>query len=149
VKIRHVIGILVSAAAAGSCSLDVPTETNTINVFLDLEKGYLPVGDSVRIRVIVSNVGFEPVSLTGPSDCLLYTEVVDNQGTVLWHSNTNCVGSIVTESVVVGVDRTQSFMWNGTNLAGARLTGGFYLVIGAARLSGTAYRGPAVSISLE
>jgi hypothetical protein len=50
---------------------------------------------------------------------------------VLWHSNTNCVGSIVTESVVVGVDRTQSFMWNGTNLAGARLTGGFYLVIGA------------------
>ena len=48
-----------------------------------------------------------------------------------------------------GFEKTQTVTWNGTNLAGARLTAGFYHIRGIARVTGSAYIGPPLSVSLE
>lgn len=136
--------------SAVSCSLDVPSNVDSINVFVGVDLvGPLQVGDSVTITTTARNVGFDPLTLNGPSDCLLYVEVINSLGAVVWHSNTACVGTIVSEPLVVGTDKVQTFVWKGTGLAGARLTGGYYQIRGAARLSGAAYLGPAIGIAVE
>lgn len=149
-RIFRVLGVLAVALTAGSCSLDVPDEdTLSINIYVDMDKGTLGFEEVVNILVTARNVGFEPLTLSGPSDCLLSVDVLNNQGSVIWHSRTDCTGGTISEELVVGVDKVQSFQWNGNNLAGARLTGGLYHVRGVVRLDGTVHNGPPVSISLE
>ena len=84
--------------------------------------------------ITARNVGYEAFTLTGPSDCLLFLEVLDSQGNVVWHSNGTCAGQTVTEALAPGEDKVRSIMWNGSNLAGARLPPGFYHVRGVARV---------------
>lgn len=151
-RFRDVIGAGLVVLSAASCSLDVPSNVDTINVFVGVDlDGALQVGDSVTITVTARNVGVDPLTLNGPSDCLLYAEVVNSLGSVVWRSNTpsNCGGNIVNVDLVVGVDRVQTFVWRGTSDAGERVSSGYYQVRGAARLTGAAYLGPSIGIAVE
>lgn len=148
-RFRRVMGAWLAALLATSCSLGSTADAGSINLYLEVDKGTLPVGESMTITVTARNVGYDVLTLTGPSDCLLYIEVLNNQGIVVWNSNGGCTGSTVTEDLAVGRDKVQSFTWNGSNLAGARLSSGFYHIRGVARVTGSAYFGPPVSVSLE
>ncbi|HEY5546537.1 MAG TPA: hypothetical protein VIK50_10820 [Gemmatimonadaceae bacterium] len=148
-RFRRVIGAWMVALLATSCSLGSTAEAGSINLYLEVDKGTLPIGETMTITVTARNVGYDPLTLTGPSDCLLYVDVLDNQGSVVWNSKGGCAGSTVTEEIVAGQDKIQSFFWNGTSLAGARLASGFYHIRGVAQVTGAAYVGPLLSISLE
>lgn len=137
------------ALLATSCSLGSPADAGSINLYLEVDKATLARDDSMKITVTARNVGYDPLTLTGPSDCLLYVEVLSNQGLIVWNSNGECTGSTVTEDLVAGQDKIQSFLWNGSNFAGARLASGYYRIRGVARVTGATYLGPQLSISLE
>lgn len=152
VRFRHFIGACTLAllSTSTSCKLgDATEDTGSINLYIEVDKPTLAIGETMTITVLARNVGFDPLSLTGQSDCLLYVEVLNNQGQVVWHSNGGCSGSVVTEEIAPGADKVQSFTWGGSNLAGARLGAGFYHVRPIARLTGGAHLGPTASIALE
>ena len=148
-RFRGVIGAFSGILLAASCSLSDPEDAGSINLYLDVDKGTLHDGESMTITVRALNVGYSPVTLTGPSDCLLYIEIFSNQGEIVWHSQGQCVGETVTEELVPGFEKTHSVIWDGTNLAGARLSAGFYHIRGIARVTGATYIGPPLSVSLE
>lgn len=150
-RFRHLLGAAVLALAAGSCSLNVdPTDAGTLNVFIDISDSQLTVGqESITITVTARNVGDDPLTLTGPANCLLFVEVREIQGTLVWDSNGTCQGTIVTETLAVGAERVQSFTWNGTNLAGAPLAPGLYNVRAVARVAGGAYVSPSLTVALD
>ncbi len=143
------IGSLATVLLAASCSLGDPVDAGSINVDVNMDRGTLPIGEAVVVTVTARNVGYDPLTLTGPSDCLLYIEVLSTQGQVVWHSNGQCVGSTVTNEILAGDDYVQQFTWTGVNLGGARLASGYYHVRGVARVTGAAYIGPVRSIALE
>ena len=122
-RFRHVLGACALALAAVSCSLEVdPMGATAINVFIDVSDAQLTVGqETITLTVTARNVGDKVLTLTGPANCLLFIEVRDTQGSLVWDSNASCQGTTVTEELAVGVDRVQTFTWNGTNLAGAPL----------------------------
>ena len=150
-RFRHVLGACALALAAVSCSLDVdPTAAGTINVFIDVSDPQLTVGqESIILTVTARNVGDSPLTLTGPSNCLLFVEVRNPQGNEVWNSNGSCQGATVSEQLAVGAERVQSFTWDGTNLAGAGLAPGPYIVRAVARLAGGAYVSPPATIALD
>lgn len=151
VRFRHVLGACALAQTAVSCSLEVdPTAAGTINVFIDVSDSQLTVGqESITFTVTARNVGNDPLTFTGPSDCLLFVEVRDRQGTLVWSSNGSCQGAIVTEELAVGAEKVQAFAWAGTNLAGAGLAPGLYGVRAVARVTGGAYVSPMVAVALD
>ena len=148
-RFRRVIGAFSGVLLAASCSLGNSEDAGSVNLYLDVDKGTLPVGESMTITVRALNVGYNAVTLTGPSDCLLYVEILNGQGQVVWHSQGQCVGQTVTEELVPGFEKTKNITWDGTNLAGARLSAGFYHIRGIARVTGSPYIGPPLSVSLE
>ena len=149
-RFRHVLGASALALAAVSCSLGTTVDAGFINVFIDVSDSQLTVGqESITFTLTARNVGDSPLTLTGPSDCLLFVEVRDTQGNVVWNSNGSCVGAQVTETVAVGADKVQSVIWNGVNLAGAFLGPGPYSVRAVARVTGGAYVSPSTTISLD
>lgn len=137
------------ALLSTSCSLGDAVDAGSINVYVEVDKATLGIGESMTITLTARNVGFEPLSLTGPSDCLMYIEVLTNQGQVVWSSNGACAGATVTEEVSPGADKVQAFTWDGTSLAGSRLAAGFYHIRPVARVTGAPYVGPLVSVALE
>lgn len=148
-RFRHVIGACALAVLSTSCSLGDVTDAGSINLYVEVDKSTLSVGETMAITVTARNVGFEPLSLTGQSNCLLYVEVLNNQGQVVWNSNTACAGAVVSEEVAAGAEKVQSFTWDGTNQAGGRLGAGFYHIRPVARVTAQTYIGPLVSVALE
>jgi hypothetical protein len=148
VHLRHVVGAGALTLLAASCSLGNPEEAPAINLFLEVDKAVLQSGEAMTITVTAQNVGYGPVSLTGPSDCLLYTEVLNAQGQVVWHSNGACTGGSVTVSLAPGEARTQSFTWDGSNLNGAQLGPDLYFIRPVVRMTGAPYVGSARSVSI-
>ena len=148
-KFRGITVFLAGIVLASACSLGDSQDAGSINLYLAVDKSTLTAGDSMKITVTARNVGFDPVTLTGPSDCLLYIEILNQQGTVIWHSNGNCSGSNVTEQLDAGQDEVKVITWYGVNLAGGRPLGGYYTVRGIARVTGGAYIGPPLTIALE
>ena len=150
-RFRSVIGAFSGILLAAACSLGDADDAGSVNLYLDVDKGTLPVGESMTITVRALNVGYDPVTLTGPSDCLLYVEILNNTGQIVWTSQGQgqCIGQTVTEELVPGFEKTKNITWDGTNLAGARLTAGFYHIRGIARVTGAPYIGPPLSVSLE
>ncbi len=148
-RFRRVLGAWMVALLATSCSLGGPADAGSINLYLEVDDSQLTVGvDSMTITATARNVGFDPLTLTGPSDCLLYVEVLDRQGTVVWGTNRVC-GSMVTEELAAGQEKIQSFVWKGYNFAGGVLSPGLYYIRGVARVTGAAYIGPLLSVALD
>lgn len=136
------------ALMSSSCSLGSSADAGSITVNIAVDKGSLDIDESVTITVTARNVGYEPLTLTGPSDCLMFIEVRDSQGQVVWSSNGGCTGSTVTEEILPGQDKVQPFTWDGSNLAGQRLAGGYYYIRAVARVTGGAYASQPISIAL-
>ena len=142
------MGAWAAALLATSCSLEPVVEAGSVNVSVEVDRVELPLGQSVTVTVTALNVGNDPVTLTGPSDCLLYVDIINTQGLVVWHSNGACSSNTVTESIAAGRNKIQTFVWSGTDLSGVRVTAGFYLVRGVARTTGTWSTGPTLSIAV-
>jgi len=149
VGIRRLVPILTGVLLAASCSLDVTDDVGSIVLYLEVDKGTLPQDESLTVTVTARNVGYSRLTLTGPSDCLLFIEILDSDGLIVHSSTTACVGETVTEELEAGADKVQSFVWNGTTQAGSRAPSGLYAVRGIARVTGDAYRGPSLTIAVE
>jgi len=150
VRFRHVPGVLALALAAVSCSLDTPLDAGAPEVLIELSDDQLTVGqESITITVTLRNVGYGAVTLTGPSDCLLFAEALTQQGSQVWSSNAGCSGANVTEEIASGQTKTQSFSWGGTNTLGQGLAAGVYVVRGVARTADRATVGLALTVSLD
>ena len=147
-KFRQVVSTMAVALVTGSCSLGSPQDDALLNLFLEVNDAQLAVDEEMTITVTARNVAVEPVELTGPNNCLLFIEVLDNQGAIVWNSNSQC-GATVTETVLVGADKVQVFTWAGINQAGARLTGGFYHIRAIARLATSLHFSELLSVALE
>ena len=149
-RFRHVLGVSALALAAASCSLGTSVDAGFINVFIDVSDSQLTVGqESVTFTLTARNVGDDPFTLTGPSDCLLFVEVRDTQGNVVWHSNGACQGANVVETLAVDAEKVQTVTWNGSSLAGAFLAPGLYNVRAVARVTGGAYVSPSATVALD
>ena len=148
---RHVMSALLLALSTASCSLGDSVDAGSINVFVAVDDAQLTVGEeTITFTVTARNVGYDPLTLTGPSDCLLYVEIFNTQGTMVWSSvQGSCQGATVTEEIAAGQSKDQSFPWNGVNVAGAYLAPGLYLVRGVARTPGTSSVGPALTVALD
>ena len=150
VRFRHIVGACVLSLAAMSCSLSEPGEQGVMNVLIDVSDSQLTVGqESVTFTVTALNVGYEPLTLSGPSDCLLFVEVRDVQGSVVWNSNSSCLGPTVAEVLAAGAQRDQTFSWNGTNLGGVPLAPGLYNARAVARVADGTFVSSSTSISLD
>jgi uncharacterized repeat protein (TIGR01451 family) len=151
VHFRHVMSALLLALSTASCSLGDSVDAGSINVFVAVDDAQLTVGEeTITFTVTARNVGYDPLTLTGPSDCLLHVEIFNTQGTMVWSSvQGSCQGATVTEEIAAGQSKDQSFPWNGVNVAGAYLAPGLYLVRGVARTPGTSSVGPALTVALD
>jgi hypothetical protein len=135
---------------ATSCSLGDVTDAGSINIYLDVNDAQLTVGqDTVTFTVTARNVGFDPLSFSGPSDCLLYVEVFNSIGSVVWSSNTTCVGQTVTEELAAAEDKVMTIRWDGRTTAGSFLAPGLYLVRPVARTTPSATLGPPLTVALD
>ena len=148
-RFRQVVSALAVAVVTGSCSLGDPLDAGVLNLFVGVDKSTLGQNESMMITVTARNVGFDPIQLTGPANCLLAVDVLDNEGAVVWNSNFSCPGPSISEDLVVGTDKIQTFEWNGTNQAGGWPGSGFYHVRAVARLSNQTYFSPLLSVALE
>ena len=150
-RLRHVIGAAMLAIPGTSCSLGEPTEASSLNVYVEVDKVTLLREDLMTITVTARNVGYDPLTLTGPSDCLLYVQVIHPNGQTVWNSSTTggCVGNTVVETLNPGMDKVQSLQWNGVGSQGVRVDPGTYVVRPVARLASQAYFGPGLSIVVE
>jgi len=151
VRFRRVLAACALALATVSCSLEVaPTGSSSINVFIDVSDAQLTVGqETITLTVTARNVGNKIITLTGPANCLLFVEVRDTQGLLVWDSTGSCQGGSVTEELAIGAERVQSVTWNGTNQTGAPLAPGNYTVRAVARVTGGAYVSPSATIALD
>lgn len=136
------------ALLSSSCSLGSTSDAGLIAVYVAVDKGTLDIDESVTITATARNVGYDALTLTGPSDCLMFIEVRDAQGQVVWNSNGGCTGSTVTEEILPGQDKVQPFTWDGSSLAGQRLAGGYYYIRAVARVTSGAYASQSVTIAL-
>ncbi len=144
-RLRHVIGAGSLALLLISCSLGDSADTRSINVFVEVDKSVLPIGESLTIITRAKNVGYDPLTLTGPSNCLMWVEILTSAGQVIWRSDTQCSSTSVTETLAPGAEKSQTFIWPGTNQDGGQLSGDFHLQP-VARLSTGATAGPLVTI---
>jgi hypothetical protein len=150
VRLRHVLGACALALLATSCSLGDSTDAGSINLYIDVSDSQLTVGQEVvTFTVTARNVGYDPLTFTGPGGCLLYLEIYDSSGSLVWSSNGSCQPGTVTEELAAGQDKVQSIEWDGRNTAGAFLAPGLYLVRPVARTTGTATIGPPLTVALD
>lgn len=152
-QLRHVMGMLAAVVAVSACSLETGDEGPQVAIYVSLDKGTLQSAsetelDTVMVTVTALNVGYSPFSLSGPSDCLVYMEVYDNDDNRVYSSAATCTGQQVTEELPEGEDKVLTFPWNGTNTAGARVPDGFYRIIGVAAITGRTYVGTPASIAV-
>lgn len=149
-RFRHVIVACCLALLGTSCSLGDAVDAGSINIYLGVDDAQLTVGqDTVTFTVTARNVGFDPLSFTGPSDCLLFVEIFNSTGTVVWNSNTACTGQTVTEELAAAQDKVMAIRWDGRNNAGSFLAPGLYLVRPVARTTGSASIGPPLTVALD
>jgi flagellar hook capping protein FlgD len=150
VRFRHVLAASALALASSSCKLGDVTDAGTINIYLGVNDSQLTVGqESITITVTTRNVGYTPLTLTGPSDCLVFIEIRDHQGGLVFNSNVVCTGAQVTEEIAAGADKVQQFTWDGSNTAGAALPPGLYNIRAVARVTGGAYASPPITVALD
>lgn len=147
-RLRHVIGAGSLALLFTSCSLGDSTDTNSIFVFIEVSKSTLPIGESMTIIARAKNVGYDPLTLSGPSNCLLWVEILNTAGQVVWRSDTACNPDSVTETIEPGEEESQSFTWAGTNQDGGQLHGDFSIKP-IVRLTGLATAGQPISVRVE
>lgn len=132
-----------------SCSLGGP-EPSSISLSLEIDKEILAIGETMQITATATNFGYEPLSLTGPTGCLIYFQVQPAAGGIsVYNSSDGCTGVTVTEEIASGAQKTQVFVWEGLGSNGVRLGSGQYILRGNVRVTGNTYLGPALAFRIE
>lgn len=139
---------LVAIALVSCDSLDVGDD-QAVALFLELSTTTIPLGGSIQATVTVQNVGSDEVLLSGPSDCLLYIEVLNSSATRVYSSAFACSGATVTESLAPGLERTATTTWDGTSNQGSRLPPGDYHLRPVVLLTSGAYAQPGANVNVE
>jgi len=135
---------------ATSCSLDVPTDVGNIAIYLEVDKATLPLEESVTITARARNVGYDTITLTGKSDCLVFIQVLNSAGLIVYNAEQTCTGQTVTRNLEAGADQVATFVWDGRNQAGSRVPSGLYTIRAIAQVTGDPYLGTEpLSIALE
>ncbi len=148
--IRNLLGVLALPLTVLSCSLDVPNDVGNIVIYLSVDKETVHLDETVTVTATVKNVGYDGVTLTGPSDCLVYIQIRDSNGVTMYDAGKGCVGQSVTEALAGGEEQSRSFVWNATTPTGVRAPLGFYTIRAFARLAGSLYLSPSsIYIAVE
>jgi hypothetical protein len=133
-----------------SCNaLETDPERERLTILTSVDKSTLGLNETMSIAVTVHNVGLEALPLTGPSDCLIFIEVLDTDGDRRYTSASQCSGNTVTEEIAAGAQRTASFLWDGNANSGSRLPSGLYLLRPIVLLSSGARPGLGEEIAIE
>ena len=106
-----------------------------LDIQLSLSTSTLPNGQTTDITVTARNSGEGPISLEGPSDCLLAIRILNSAGTVVYNTDRNCSGATISAQLGGGQQRTQTFTWNGSSNAGVRVPSGSYTIEAIVRLA--------------
>jgi hypothetical protein len=143
--------VLSAAAclAAVSCSLDEPVSEVTLAVTFGVSAPTVPTGGTIEVSVTARNYGSAPVTLSAPSQCLLFFQVHAVGGNVMFRSFDECVGNSTTQVIPPGEEFSMSFQWDGRGSTGARLVGGTYLLRAGALLGASAILGSSGTINVE
>lgn len=133
-----------------SCNaLETDPGQERLTILTTLDKPSLGPGETVSIVVTVHNVGLEALSLTGPSDCLIFIEALNTDGDRYYTSASQCSGNTVTEEIAAGAQRTANFVWGGNANSGGRVPSGVYLLRPIVMLSRGSRPGAGETILVE
>ncbi|HWP03847.1 MAG TPA: hypothetical protein VNL96_10350 [Gemmatimonadaceae bacterium] len=141
------IAMVALASLLGSCDPLAPGGSG-VELYLELDKTTLPVGETMTILARARNVGVKTITLAGPRDCLIYFEVFASGGAKVYTSDV-CSGPMVTEELQPDEEKPQVFVWDGSSNSGIRLGTGIYMLRAVVRVQNDPYAGPGVNIRIE
>jgi hypothetical protein len=120
-----------------------------LDVQLSLGANTLSTGQTTDITVTARNSGEGPISLEGPSDCLLAIRILNGAGTVVYNTDRNCAGATISAQLGGGQQRVQAFAWDGRSNAGVRVPPGSYTIEGVVRLASNPLTSQPGSIAVQ
>jgi hypothetical protein len=138
----------LGALVLSSCSIDDPTPLQ-LALNLELDQTLLAVNDSVEVTVIATNYGSKPIALTAPAGCLLFYDVRNANGTLVFRSSESCSGPAVTETIQGGVERRAVLHWDGRGSNGLRVPSGNYAIQAGAAVAEGSRVGAAAVVRVE
>jgi hypothetical protein len=147
--LRRTLCLLATLTTLSCNSLETAPDTERLTILTALDKFTLSLDETMAITITVHNVGFDPLVLTGASDCLIYIEVRNTDGERPYTSASQCSGNNVTEEIAPGEERIQSFIWDGRTNAGIRVPSGHYLIRPVVMLASGARPGVGEQITVE
>ena len=148
-SLRRTTLAFLAVLAAPSCNLETTDNTrDAIALFLEIDQTTISENEAMNVTVRAENVGSETLTLSGPSDCLLYIEVIESSGTRVYNSAQSCAGSSVTEELAPDAIKEMTFTWNGRQNSGERVIGTFVLRP-VALVSSGARAGPGATVIVQ
>ncbi|HSA56796.1 MAG TPA: hypothetical protein VLE53_13885 [Gemmatimonadaceae bacterium] len=126
-SLRRTTLVLLAVLATPSCNLETTNVRDAIALFLEIDKTTISENEAMSVTVRAENVGTETLVLSGPSDCLLYIEVINLSGTRVYNSAQSCAGSQVNEVLAPEAIKEMTFTWSGQHNTGERVIGTFTL----------------------
>ena len=120
-----------------------------LDIQLSLGTNTLLTGQTTDITVTARNSGEGPISLEGPSDCLIAIRILNSAGTVVYNTDRNCSGSTISAQVGGGQQRVQAFAWDGRSNSGVRVPTGSYSVEALVRLAANPQTSQPGSIAVQ
>jgi hypothetical protein len=141
--------ILSAALGLGGCgSLDVTPPTG-LSVLLSVDNPVLALGATMHIVVTVTNAGKKAETLSGPSGCLVFVQILSQTSALVYSSTDTCTGDVTMVSMAPGESRTATIDWDGRSTAGSRLPAGQYALRGGVLQTGLARVGSSLLITIE
>lgn len=140
---------LVAALAAGSCGDPWGTDDGKIALYVEVDRSIIGQGETLTMVLTARNIGSNTVTLSGPSDCLLYFEVLNKEGVTVYNQAEECSGGATSVTIAAGEDLERTLTWQAQGRSGSRVPLGYYLIRGIARLTPDAYAAPPVQVLVE
>lgn len=148
---RVLLSLLAAAAAVSAVSCGDPwgTDDGKIALYVEVDRSVIAQGEELTIVATARNIGSQPVTLSGPADCLLFFEVLNSDGTGVYNMADECTGAATTVTVEAGADLERTLKWQAQGRSGLRVAPGYYLIRAVARLLPDAYAAPPVQVLVE
>ena len=131
------IGPIAGLLVLTSCFSSLEPDIDSIVLDMEVDRTTVSFGEVLTVTLTATNQGPRVVTLSGPSECLLYFEVYPESsgGGPVYRSINHCAGGIVTEELAEGETKRQTFTWDASTDAGARVPSGRYAIRGLARVT--------------
>lgn len=147
--VRRLLRSLLAAMAVVSCGDPWGTDDGKIALYVEVDRAVIAQGEELTITATARNIGSQAVTLSGPSDCLLFYEVLDSDGATVYSMADECTGGTTTVTIEAGADFERILKWQAQGRAGLRVEPGHYIIRAVARLLPTAYAAPPVQVLVE